>query len=544
MLSLGETGELSPNASAMLRISTLSAWAQLQVETPNQNYLEDVVKPHRSTLASLWIAALRDYASIRVDSEFINDTSTVALDSSYSSLGKEVLLPYYAKSWPVILQAVATSMESGDPHILAAMDGQESSPDTKAPGTNREEPTAFFYIVFGLVYEALVTSSADPSASPAQQSLVVSALQALKCLVRPEYSGKAIKEPTIFEEFISLCYRIAMTEPANIQIHLVDMLSSFAIAQEHQSSSGDELSLTSPRAHCLRICAHILRSSTSSARGQSIQLLKDESSEIDLVGPTLPALKSMLDLPPATSTGSQDVYVRLVHGLLSSCLLHIDAMSGRDGLISAKKIKNNLLAAVLILTVLPSSVKVSKAVVEHACFLISQKLLESGELSLTAAHCAKTLIVASTAGNAMLHQSVRLLIPGLIEYIAKMAPLVQDGTISEPQVAAVGEVWKAFSAFFASTAEVHRVRLLGVLLPTIALLLSNSQTAPSPVTTQTIAQLLIYATSSPAAFKDAAAKLDNTTRELLEQSIRRAVAGTASTAAQSTAKPQISLRSF
>ncbi|KAF8074912.1 clathrin-coated vesicle protein, partial [Lyophyllum atratum] len=586
MLSLGETGELSPNASAMLRISTLSAWAQLQVATVHQTYLENVVKPYRSTLASLWIAALRDYASIRVDSEFLNDTSTVALDSSYSSLGKEVLLPYYAKSWPVILQAVATAMENGDSHILAAMDGQEFNPESKHLNVSkREEPTAFFHIIFGLVYEALVTSSADStSISSARQSLVVSALRALKCLVRPEYSGKAIKEPMIFEEFISLCYRIAMTEPANVQVHLVEMLSSFAASQEHQSSSGDELSLTSPKAHCLRICAHILRHSIFSSRGQSIQgdtsdrikmissafsafyavgisitsqqredvravaillyneLLKDESSEIDLVGSTLPSLKSMLDLPQGAGPGTHDVYERLLHGLLSSCLLNIDAMSGRHGVISTKKIKNNLLAAVLILTVIPVSVKVSQAVIEHCCFLICQKLLESGELSLTAAHCAKTLIVASTAGSAMLHQCARLLIPGLIEFIAKMAPLVHDGSIKEPQVAAIGEVWKAFSTFFASTPENHRVRLLGVLLPTIALLLSNSQLTPAPVTSQTISQLLLYATSSPAAFKDAAAKLDNGTRELLEQSIRRAVGGTTSAAAQNTAKPQISLR--
>ncbi len=93
ILSLGETGELSPNASAMLRISTLSAWAQLQVSSVHQNYLIDVVKPYQSTLSLLWIAALRDYASIRIDPESLHDTSSVALDSSYSSLGKEVLLP-------------------------------------------------------------------------------------------------------------------------------------------------------------------------------------------------------------------------------------------------------------------------------------------------------------------------------------------------------------------------------------------------------------------------------------------------------------------
>lgn len=92
MVSLGEAGELSPNASAMLRISTLSAWAQLQVSSMQQGYLENVVKPNQATLSSLWIAALRDYASIRIDSEFLHDTSSV-VDSSYSSLGKEVLLP-------------------------------------------------------------------------------------------------------------------------------------------------------------------------------------------------------------------------------------------------------------------------------------------------------------------------------------------------------------------------------------------------------------------------------------------------------------------
>ena len=62
----------------------------------------------------------------------------------------------------------------------------------------------------------------------ARQTNVISGLQALKCLVRPEYLGKAIMEPAIFKEFISLCYRMAMTEPANIQVHLVEMIAIFA----------------------------------------------------------------------------------------------------------------------------------------------------------------------------------------------------------------------------------------------------------------------------------------------------------------------------
>ncbi|KAJ7157551.1 clathrin-coated vesicle protein [Mycena crocata] len=589
MLSLGDTGELSPNASAMLRISTLSAWAQLEIASTKQAYLTDVIKPYRSTLASLWLASLRDYASIRIDSEFLHDTSSVALDSSYSSLGKEVLLPYYANSWSVILQAVATAMQASDPHILAAMDGQELGKDAPAPAKEgrREEPSMMFFIVFGLVYEALATASAESSSSTtSRQTTVIAALQTLKCLVRPEYAGKAMMEPSIFDEFISLCYRMAMTETARIQIHLVEVLAIMAAAQDNTANGSDPLSRTSTKAHCLRICSHILRHSTSVSRGSIIQgdvpdrikmivatfaafvsvgtsiktvqredvravgillyseLLKDESSEIDLAGPTLPALKSLLDLPTASPDAS-DRYGRLVHGLISSCLLNVDEMGGRQGVISAKKIKNNLLAAVLILTVIPTSIKVGEAVIEHCCFLITQKLLDVGEMSLPAAHCAKTLIVASTSGNAMLQQCAKMLIPGLIEYIAKMAPLVSDGSITEPHSAAIGEVWKAFSAFFISVPEDYKTRLLGVLLPTITLLLSNPQAAATPVTSQSIRELLTYATSSPTAFKEAAGKLDPATRELLEQSVRRAVGGGASAAtAQNAAKPQISLRSF
>jgi hypothetical protein len=55
------------------------------------------------------------------------------------------------------------------------------------------------------------------------------------------------------------------------------------------------------------------------------ELLKDESSEIDVVGPTLPALKTMLELP-VLAIDTKEKYRQLVHGLLSACLLNVDAM--------------------------------------------------------------------------------------------------------------------------------------------------------------------------------------------------------------------------
>jgi HEAT repeat-containing protein 5 len=55
----------------------------------------------------------------------------------------------------------------------------------------------------------------------------------------------------------------------------------------------------------------------------SAELLKDEISQSDLVGPTLPSLKAMLDLTAPSSSGA-DSYAKLVHGLVSCCLQNIE----------------------------------------------------------------------------------------------------------------------------------------------------------------------------------------------------------------------------
>ena len=93
MLAIGDVEQLSPNASVMLRIATLTAWAELEISATVQAYLQEVVKPQRATLATLWISSLRDYATIRGDSEVLQETASAGMDTISMSLGKEVLLP-------------------------------------------------------------------------------------------------------------------------------------------------------------------------------------------------------------------------------------------------------------------------------------------------------------------------------------------------------------------------------------------------------------------------------------------------------------------
>lgn len=60
-----------------------------------------------------------------------------------------------------------------------------------------------------------------------------------------------------------------------------------------------------------------------------IELLKEEKSDIDLIGPTLQSLKTLLDPPPTKAAADSDSgskFYRVVHGLLSACLTNIDEM--------------------------------------------------------------------------------------------------------------------------------------------------------------------------------------------------------------------------
>ena len=56
-------------------------------------------------------------------------------------------------------------------------------------------------------------------------------------------------------------------------------------------------------------------------------MLKDEKSGIDMAGATLPSLKMLLENPPGkTQPAELAKYGRLIHGLLSACVVNIDEM--------------------------------------------------------------------------------------------------------------------------------------------------------------------------------------------------------------------------
>ena len=63
--------------------------------------------------------------------------------------------------------------------------------------------------------------------------------------------------------------------------------------------------------------------------GCNPELLKDETSDIDLVGPTLQSLKILLE-KPGDLVSTDDKYEEVIHGILSACLVNVDEMRYED----------------------------------------------------------------------------------------------------------------------------------------------------------------------------------------------------------------------
>ena len=117
-------------------------------------------------------------------------------------------------------------MEMGDPSIRIALDGGDPLTEEVAPKMDDNHTASFFFVIFGLVFEALSTSAPDAGVQKSYTSII--ALKALKCLVQNQYAGDAFRDIVVFEELVSLFYRMALTEAVVVQVYLVETLASLA----------------------------------------------------------------------------------------------------------------------------------------------------------------------------------------------------------------------------------------------------------------------------------------------------------------------------
>ncbi|OCF33994.1 clathrin-coated vesicle protein [Kwoniella heveanensis BCC8398] len=587
MVSLGDVEDLSPNAAIMLKISILTAWAELQISSTRQSYLVNVIKPYRYLLGPFWVGALRDYAQLRTDPE-MGGLSGVGMDSG-SAAGREVLLPYYERAVPKLLHAVAISLGTSDPFVVGAMDGQTftTSAEPSSSISPKPEPVANFYIIYGLSFESLIKSLGALSSAP----MASACLKAMTSLVKPIFSGTTVFEGQFFDELCTVAYRIAMSEPASVKSDMVETVSTFATSR-HGTGATD----AAQTRRVLAIIAFVLRqviptkevkstfshhdtqldriaflrsAFTAYARvvecieitqradlySVGIHLFTDllvAESPIDTVSGTLGCLKILVEGLLNGQVPGVNTAERVIHGVVAACLTNIDDMRARVNPVANVKIKNNLLALTLVLTALPSGTKVSRTLLESVGYTIGQYFgaaSERPELGLTAIHCASTLLSASlrplpsplgpnspAAPSPVLQHVALHLLPPMITYISEVVVAhASSSNPSSPSITSGGEgvreIIKSLVGWVTALPDDQaKSRGYGAILPTLCLMLDppgSGQSGAGPGQLHTIATgvLLGLAQSNPKSFREATQALGEGERGELERAVREAVGG-------------------
>ncbi|KAJ5545487.1 hypothetical protein N7535_006127 [Penicillium sp. DV-2018c] len=250
---IGDLKGLNSNARVMVKLALFSAWARLQIASIDHEYLNQVVEPYIAKLTPLWLSSLQEYARLRFEPDISGSLGTASssdLDEVYAALNRETLLNFYQDTWLYLVDAIAGLVEKDIDFVFDALDGKLELPERsgtegeakeekaikeeegKGHDINyREEPVAFFFVLFGLAFESLVDQ-----ATSASQKLEI--LQALKRILRPVISGNAIYQDAIFTETMDSFDRLVLTEATPIQTVIVEIAQNLSL--DHPAAKGDQ----------------------------------------------------------------------------------------------------------------------------------------------------------------------------------------------------------------------------------------------------------------------------------------------------------------
>jgi len=132
------------------------------------------------------------------------------------------------------VDAIATLIDEDSDFVFDALDGKlEQDHDEDASKSSqdiryRDEPVAFFFVLFGIAFEALVTHSSSDSAAARQRTLDV--IRAMRKILSPAVAGLAIYQEAIFTETMDLMDRLVLTENLEVQTEIVEIAHNLCVS--------------------------------------------------------------------------------------------------------------------------------------------------------------------------------------------------------------------------------------------------------------------------------------------------------------------------
>lgn len=237
-------------------------------------------------------------------------------------------MQFYQDSWLYLVDAIASLVEKDSDFVFDALDGKFNQPEPEKAEKQengvvngdehgrghdinyRDEPVAFFFVLYGLAFEALV----DQSISPSQRLEI---LQALKRILRPVVSGNAVYQDAVFSETMDTLDRLVLTEGINIQTVIVEIARNLALDhlaakddQDRSENLSDDIEqLFELTRNIILVLAGLLPNLSGTPRARFNLASDDTLSLIRL------ALSSLVDVSA--------VFPAIIRHDLNSCILHI-----------------------------------------------------------------------------------------------------------------------------------------------------------------------------------------------------------------------------
>ncbi|PYH48190.1 AP-1 complex accessory protein LAA1 [Aspergillus saccharolyticus JOP 1030-1] len=583
---IGELKGLNSNARVMVKMALYSAWARLQIASIEQEYLNEVVQPYLTKLTPLWLSSLQEYARLRFEPDISGSLGTGPLggdlDEVYAALNRETLLKFYQDSWLNLVDAIAGLVERDIDFVFDALDGkselEKSKPDEEEQAASKEEvgskghdinyrdePVAFFFVLFGLAFEALVDQSTTPS-----QRLEI--LQALKRILRPVISGNAIYQDAIFSETMDSLDRLALTEGTPIQNVIVEIARNLSL--DHPSAKGGEdrddhlsddieqlFELTRSIILVLAGLLPNLRESAPLARfgvgsEDALSLIRLSLSSLvnvasifpsiirndlnacilhifstilatglcqaEVVPQALPTFKHFISsVSNSPDIGPEDpenvaVVSRQLRGCLTRFLTTLTLAQRRESESSLPCAKNTLLAIAILLTTGGHLIPPQDPVVPRVLDELLDCLQDVG-LANVAAGCIRSILLTSTPKSTTSEAIARYLTPRLIAFYVG-CPRENGDIANDPEnsktVIARTLVSCVTNAVFSADATPTAMSLV------MSTLLSRAEREGTAVYTETSAHLLELAKANQVIFRALVATMQPAQKSMLEDILR------------------------
>ena len=425
----------------------------------------------------------------------------------------------------------------------------------------RDEPAAFFFVLFGIVIEALTTrSSSDGSHMDAQ---ILDVVLALKRILRPSVSGNAVFQDAVFAETTELFDRLALTEGLDVQLVIVDIARNLCLTHPSAKEEGDNADHLSDDIEQLfeltRIIVLVLAGvlpnlaeQNLSARQQlpdeavlliqtSLKALVDASDifpsiikadlhasilhifatilstgacQANVVPQAFPVFKRFLQsLNQGTSISPQSSTQDLIRGCLHRFLSILSHAQRRESESALSCAKNTLLASTILLTTASGSLVPNDPLIVHTLDEMLDCLQDLG-LAKVVASCIRSLLMVSPK-NETDEAIARYLLPHLLRFTA-------DTELADPEHAR-SLIAHALTTFVTTTSGETASAAMCIVVP---MLLARASVEGKAVYAETAKRLLELAGGNLIpVFRDVVAKMSPEQRAFMETVIREGGGG-------------------